>query len=265
MWALSLRNVDPNRAYYGTDTRAYELLAGAFLALTPALVATATRFAPRRCASPRSWASPRSSCSRRRGCTSTRSTRGVAVTIATCVLIVAIEAADGGVVKRVLSTRSVVYLGKISYGTYLWHWLVILVAARERSTSARSSTIGIACLVATALASLSFEMLEHPVRTVAAARPAPAHRHRHRLAVSVVSALVLIPQIVEPGERGRARAPAVRRRRLHAGAREPRLARRQGRRSVPDQLLRIGPHRRARSCTAPGRASCSWATVTRGC
>ena len=31
------RATNLNRAYYGTDTRAYELLAGAFLALTPRL------------------------------------------------------------------------------------------------------------------------------------------------------------------------------------------------------------------------------------
>ena len=42
-WALSLRTSNPNRAYYGTDARAYELLAGALLALVPALVASAAR------------------------------------------------------------------------------------------------------------------------------------------------------------------------------------------------------------------------------
>ena len=33
--ALHVASYDSNRAYYGTDTRAYQLLAGAFLALTP--------------------------------------------------------------------------------------------------------------------------------------------------------------------------------------------------------------------------------------
>ena len=37
------RHHEPHRAYYGTDTRAYQLLAGALLALTPQLLAT--RFA----------------------------------------------------------------------------------------------------------------------------------------------------------------------------------------------------------------------------
>src|SRR3954451_11127235 len=45
LWALSLRNSDLNRAYYGTDTRAYELLAGALLALTPAWAERARRYA----------------------------------------------------------------------------------------------------------------------------------------------------------------------------------------------------------------------------
>jgi peptidoglycan/LPS O-acetylase OafA/YrhL len=37
-WAWHLSVVAPDRAYYGTDTRIYQLLAGALLALTPAVV-----------------------------------------------------------------------------------------------------------------------------------------------------------------------------------------------------------------------------------
>ena len=43
-WALSLRGANPNRAYYGTDTRAYELLGGALIALFPTVVTSAQRF-----------------------------------------------------------------------------------------------------------------------------------------------------------------------------------------------------------------------------
>ena len=44
LWALSLRNTNPDRAYFGTDTRAYELLAGAFLALIPTFLTNAARY-----------------------------------------------------------------------------------------------------------------------------------------------------------------------------------------------------------------------------
>lgn len=42
-WALSLAHTNVNRAYYGTDARAYQLLAGALLALTPGVVRRVSR------------------------------------------------------------------------------------------------------------------------------------------------------------------------------------------------------------------------------
>jgi peptidoglycan/LPS O-acetylase OafA/YrhL len=205
LWALSLRTSDPNRAYYGTDTRAYQLLAGALLALVPTFVVSARRY--RRSMRVATVASL--------GVLLVVASswvhldaieRGVAVTMTTCVLIAALETADGGVVKRALSTRPAVYLGKISYGTYLWHWLVILVTIRTFHIST-PSTIGIACLVATALASLSYEMLEHPIRT---SRLLDNHRRlviATGLALSALSALVLIPTVIDPA---RATAPTAR-------------------------------------------------------
>jgi len=205
VWALSLRTADPNHAYYGTDARAYELLAGALLALVPTVVDSATRFRrSMRLATTASVVGLLVLASSWINLDAIE--RGIAVTITTCVLLVAIEAAGGGVVQRALSTRPVVYLGKISYGTYLWHWIVILVATNAFHLSS-IATVGIACLVATALASLSFNILEQPVRT-------SRRLDRYRgiviatgLTVSVVSALVLIPKIVTPAN---ATAPVVR-------------------------------------------------------
>src|SRR4029077_2569737 len=85
VWALSLRTSDPNRAYYGTDARAYELLAGAFLALVPALVGAAPRFRPwLRAAAGLSVAALFVLASSLVDYDAIE--RGVAVTIATCVL-----------------------------------------------------------------------------------------------------------------------------------------------------------------------------------
>ena len=167
---------NPNRAYYGTDTRAYELLAGALArarpgarrarAALPAVARAVATVVERRRAR---W------CWRRRWVDLDAIERGIAVTIATCVLIVALEAADGGVVKRVLSTAPVVYLGKISYGTYLWHWLV---DPRHRARGSHLSTDSHdrhQCSSRTALASLSYEILERPVR-IPASSTATAER-----------------------------------------------------------------------------------------
>jgi peptidoglycan/LPS O-acetylase OafA/YrhL len=195
-WALSLRGSDPNRAYYGTDARAYELLAGALIALVPTWIVAAARFRrSMRGAAVVGVAALLVLASSWVHLDAIQ--RGVAVTLATGALIVAIETADGGMVRGLLSSGPVVYLGKISYGTYLWHWLVILFIAKVLHLSV-GSTIAIACVVATAFAALSYELLERPVRMSGL-----LDRHRKiviasGLAISIVSALVIIPKLVDP-------------------------------------------------------------------
>jgi peptidoglycan/LPS O-acetylase OafA/YrhL len=203
-YALSLRDSNLNRAYYGTDTRAYELLAGALLALVPTLVIRASgNQRAVRIATTAGFA----------GLLVIASSwvhldpieRGIAVTAVACVILVALEAAQGGFVKWALSSPTVVYLGRISYGTYLWHWIVILVTVKTFETGP-VATAAIACLVSSALASLSFEILERPVRTSAV-----LDRHRSAviaggLAISLASAFVVIPKLVDPARASNASA-----------------------------------------------------------
>ena len=202
--ALALRHSHPDHAFFGTDARAYEFLAGALIALVPALVNVASRI--RRAARvvalasfvavvviATSWVHL------------DVIERDVAITLVTLVLLVSLEAAEGGIARRALSTRPIVYLGRISYGTYLWHWIVILVML-QRFQISTTATVGLGCLIATALAALSFELLERPVRR-------SRHLDRHRLvviatgvAVSLISAIVWIPKIVDPAH---AEAPVL--------------------------------------------------------
>ena len=194
-WALSLRTTNPNHAYYGTDTRAYELLAGALLALIPQLIDTTRRYQR----------------TMRIGAAATLALliavatstvhldaieRGIAATIITVALLITIETANQGLIKRALSNNAIVYLGRVSYGTYLWHWIVILVAVRTFHLGT-DTTIAIACLVATALASLSYQLLEQPIRTSQL-----LNHHRYTviatgLTISIVSAIILIPHLVD--------------------------------------------------------------------
>jgi peptidoglycan/LPS O-acetylase OafA/YrhL len=195
VWALSLSNSNPNRAYYGTDARAYELLAGALLALVPGFIASLKRY--RRSVHAASILSIVHLVFLATSLVNLNAIqRGISATITTCAFLMAIETADGGLVQRLLSNQSVVYLGQISYGTYLWHWIVILVTVRTFHPQP-TATIAIASLIATALAALSYAMLEHPIRLSSL-----LDRHRRAviaggLIISVVSAIIVIPKVVD--------------------------------------------------------------------
>ncbi|MSO86064.1 MAG: acyltransferase [Acidimicrobiia bacterium] len=196
-WAWSLRNSDPSRAYYGTDARAYQLLAGALLALTPGLIG---RF--RRYARAAGWVALAAIAGIVLVASSATNTldpiqRGTAVTALTVVILIGLETTTTGPARWGLSLAPIVYLGKISYGTYLWHWPVILIITRTFGLSPWSTT-AYTVVVATALASLSYQLLEHPIRLSQL-----LDRHRYPviatgLATSALSALLLIPNILQP-------------------------------------------------------------------
>ena len=90
-------------------------------------------------------------------------TRGVFVALLASALIVALENAPGGRVKRTLSTGPMTYLGRISYGTYLWHWPLIIFLTIHHSIAPVPLFV-IDCIGATAIAALSFKVLESPIR-----------------------------------------------------------------------------------------------------
>ncbi|HET6809694.1 MAG TPA: acyltransferase family protein [Acidimicrobiales bacterium] len=159
---------DPSRAYYGSDTRAQGLLVGAALAVGCAL-----------------WGPVRTRAGARvTAGVGVLGAAGVAlmwmlvpetdgfafhggfllVTLACGAVVVAAARVPRSAVGRVLSLRPLRYLGQISYGMYLWYWPVLLVM-----TGARTHLHGYALTVArlavvTGVASLSFHLVETPVR-----------------------------------------------------------------------------------------------------
>ncbi len=124
--------------------------------------------------------------------------RGIAVTVVTLAVLVGLEARRGGPLNRVLSLTPLVYLGQISYGTYLWHWPVVVIA--ERFVSLRPGFLAlVVAAVASGLAALSAALVEMPIR-----RSAVLDRVRwpvvaSGLSISVVAALVLVPVVMRPG------------------------------------------------------------------
>jgi peptidoglycan/LPS O-acetylase OafA/YrhL len=208
VWAWFLRGTNPNRAYYGTDARAYQLLAGALLALSPALIARLrhSHLIAR-------WMGVVGLGGLLLAATSWAHIdaihRGTLATILTVMVIGSMEATNGGPVGRLLSRQPLTYLGKISYGTYLWHWpvIVVLTIVAQPTTFA---TIALTVLVATGLASLSYQVLEQPIRVSAV-----LDRHRRSvvavgLATSIIAAVLIIPAITKHGTASTAvAAPSV--------------------------------------------------------
>ena len=185
-----------SRAYYGTDTRAYQLLAGALLACSPGLVGWATR----RIGRPLAWGALAALATVVALGTSLLDVwpigRGALVTAATCALILCMEAGESGAVRSGLSTGPVVYLGRISYGTYLWHWPVIIVATRGFEPSP-PATFAIAVLVATGLASISYQLLEKPIRESRWLEGRKLQVIAAGLATSLILGLLVLPDLTD--------------------------------------------------------------------
>ena len=161
--ALHIGATNLERAYYGTDTRAYQLLAGAALALTPQLLDLGSaRRAARRGSSARAALAALVVLATS-AFTMSPIVRGIFVATIAFVLIVALENDPGSRTQRVLSTSPMTYLGRISYGIYLWHWPVIIVCTYGRHVSPLA-LFAITTPVATALAALSFHLIERPIR-----------------------------------------------------------------------------------------------------
>jgi peptidoglycan/LPS O-acetylase OafA/YrhL len=188
---------DPSWAYYGTDTRLYQLLAGCLLAIVVRRVRV--QHAPLAGATALGGlillvlaAMPRFDV--------TPSTRGIVAAVLSVVVIGSLELHQRSWAGRALSLSTVTYLGTISYGTYLWHWPVILVL--QRVLVVRPAVVFVlAGVTATALAALSARVMEEAVRRSRPLDRAPRIVIAAGLAFAVVTALVVVPPILRSERR----------------------------------------------------------------
>ena len=87
------------------------------------------------------------------------------------------------------------YLGQVSYGTYLWHWPIILVV-RQLFEVEPLVLVAVAAPVATGLAALSYEVFERPIRRAKVLDRFPWTVVATGLGTSVLVAVLVLPPIL---------------------------------------------------------------------
>ncbi|KRE37169.1 hypothetical protein ASG73_12815 [Janibacter sp. Soil728] len=164
--------LDPSRVYYGTDTRAHQLLVGAAVAALvsggpgsvdrgrvrvadlwcrrlalPALLVVVSAFW---------WA----------GQAQSVLFEGLAVPLSVLITIVLVAATSPAtsVVQRALSWEPLRRIGMVSYGLYLWHWPIIVFLNDQVLPWPTAARVTLQVALTALLSWLSFRFIERPVR-----------------------------------------------------------------------------------------------------
>lgn len=157
------------RAYYGTDTRAQALLVGAAIAVgitlwdravwRPRFMSFASGLAIAGVAGTAAlWATTAE--------TSTFAFRGgfLAASLAAGAVVLGCVVAPRSLVVRLLELPPLPQLGRISYGMYLWYWPTLLVTSGRRLDWGPYELFVLRVVLTVAIAALSYELVEKPVR-----------------------------------------------------------------------------------------------------
>jgi peptidoglycan/LPS O-acetylase OafA/YrhL len=200
-----------DRVYFGTDTRAQALLTGA------AASALLVRDWP---SLNRGWSLIRSRWGRwtarllpviglavlaaaaHYATGSAREFRGgllIAVAVATVVVIAPVALDQQGPVATVLAWRPLVWLGTISYGVYLWHWPIFLVLNGERTGWSGLSLFCVRCAATLAVSTLSWRLIEQPIRNWRPARVPLLPLAGATVATAAAVTMLVVPVAPRPG------------------------------------------------------------------
>jgi peptidoglycan/LPS O-acetylase OafA/YrhL len=159
---------DPSRAYYGTDSRAFELLIGSGSAIWLAGRAQPGRWARRllhvagavsllalglaflRVSDSSAWMY-----------------RGgfLGVSVLGAIIVASATRDDAGPLGALLSFGPLPWVGRLSYGLYLWHWPVIDLLTREQTGLAGRPLMALQVGVSVAAAVASYYLIERPIRS----------------------------------------------------------------------------------------------------
>ncbi len=175
--------VNTNRAYLGTDTRSQCLFIGCALAVGLVLL-TQSRHEEGRLAKAELWR-PESTAGRRfcgvlgvigaagavalwvvTTSTSTFPYSGgfFLIGLSVAAVILAAVAAPRSIVPWLLSRSAIRYVGRISYGLYIWHWPIFIWLDHARTGLYGNELFALRVLVTFAVSVVSFHLVERPIR-----------------------------------------------------------------------------------------------------
>jgi peptidoglycan/LPS O-acetylase OafA/YrhL len=162
-------SIDPSRVYYGTDTRAFELLAGAALAMVWPSRRLRANIAPRArdlvdgggvlglaVIAVMFWQVGEFSPFLYRG--------GFAVLSIATVLAVAALTHPAARIGNIVGCRPMRWIGERSYGIYLWHMPIIVLTTPEGAHSVELLRAALQVAATFGVAELSWRFVENPIR-----------------------------------------------------------------------------------------------------
>lgn len=191
--------IDPARIYYGTDTRAFELLigasAGALVFRGPsglAAVGTWVDTWSRRLAIPAGVFVGLSLYAASFQAPLLFEGGLVLICLATAAVVVTCASATPNLLQGVLSWEPLRRIGIISYGLYLWHWPVMVFLNGARTGLAELPTFAAQVALTVGLAAASYRWVEQPIRRHGLRALVPTRPQTGRtIAIATMSALAV--------------------------------------------------------------------------
>jgi peptidoglycan/LPS O-acetylase OafA/YrhL len=162
LWMRELFGTDPDRAYYGTDSRAYQLLIGGALAVL--LMHWKQRTRLERVAVHVAGFIGALVFLRAITAGYTSPSGFMLFTLSIAAVITSVIRPERTPLRVVLSLTPIVWVGRISYGLYLWHWPVIVLTAPSRTGLEGTRLQVLQVALTFGLATASFYLVERPIR-----------------------------------------------------------------------------------------------------
>lgn len=200
---------DPSRVYYGTDTRAFSLLIGAYLAL----------IWPIYCKSPKHDPASLSAAKQKHveiagiiclvaliamtglisGTQPFWYRGGLALASVAAAVVIAAITLPNSILGKFFSLKPIVWLGTRSYGIYLWHYPLLLLMNPNNAGDPGVLKIAIELVIIVIVSELSYRLVENPLRHGAIGKTIRAYREhqlvgtrRVRVAVACFMSFVLL-------------------------------------------------------------------------